>query len=397
MHGSRGLLDLFQEIARLYPSYLAGRTTNKNDPAHSLIVSEVPNVLQNLSSGRSLLKFEGSAGKGNMTPAPWMAVYHTDITTSATDGFYVVYLLSLSMKRLVLEIGLGATQFEKRFGTGQKMLAKVEEGASLVRKASDYILPKVLSPSTLQRISSSPVQLLDGMRSPKHEAYERCSIYSLSYDLAATTDPVSFENDYKEILSLYCEMVGSPLVPEVEDLPWTDVNATAKKHTIETSLFVPLKPKTERKTGTGSGLARKYSKQSDKVGREGERIVFELEKQKLEDLGRSDLAQKVIWHRDYAKDRTPGWDITSYDESGKKIFIEVKATVANSITSIQLTSNEWETAAKPNIHDCYLIYLVTSALTDPKIEVLADPHSFVSHNKLEIAVATWVLDLREKQ
>jgi hypothetical protein len=202
MHGSRGLLDLFQEIARLYPSYLAGRTTNKNDPAHSLIVSEVPNVLQNLSSGKSLLKFEGSAGKGNMTPAPWMAVYHTDITTSATDGFYVVYLLSLSMKRLVLEIGLGATQFEKRFGTGQKMLAKVEEGASLVRKASDYILPKVLSPSTLQRISSSPVQLLDGMRSPKHEAYERCSIYSLSYDLAATTDPVSFENDYKEILSL---------------------------------------------------------------------------------------------------------------------------------------------------------------------------------------------------
>ena len=56
----------------------------------------------------------------------------------------------------------------------------------------------------------------------------------------------------------------------------------------------------------------------------GERIVFEVEKQKLEDLGRSDLAQKVIWHRDYAKDRTPGWDITSYDESGKKIFIEVK-------------------------------------------------------------------------
>ena len=146
-------------------------------------------------------------------------------------------------------------------------------------------------------------------------------------------------------------MVGSPLVPEVEDLPWTDVNTTAKEHTIVTSPFVPHKPKTERKTGTGPGSARKYSKQSDKVGREGERIVFEVEKQKLEDLGRSDLAQKVIWHRDYAKDRTPGWDITS---------------------------NEWETAAKPNIHDSYLIYLVTSALTDPKIEVLADPHAYVS-------------------
>lgn len=397
MADSLGLLELFQEIARLYPSYFAGRTTNKSDPAHNLIVSVVPRTLERLSSDKRLLKFEGSAGKGNMTPAPWMAVYHTDIKTSATDGFYVVYLLSLSMKRLVLEIGLGATQFEKRFGTGQKMLAKVEEGANLVRQASDYILPKVLTPSTLQRISKRPVQLLDGMQSPKHEAYERCSIYSLSYDLDATIDPVSFEDDYKEILSLYCEMVGSPLVPEVEDLPWTDVNTTAKEHTIVTSPFVPHKPKTERKTGTGPGSARKYSKQSDKVGREGERIVFEVEKQKLEDLGRSDLAQKVIWHRDYAKDRTPGWDITSYDETGKKVFIEVKATVANSITSIQLTSNEWETAAKPNIHDSYLIYLVTSALTDPKIEVLADPHAYVSQNKLEITVATWVLDLREKQ
>ena len=113
MAESNGLLDLFREIARLYPAYFAGRTTNKNDPAHALIVNEVPDVLRRLSSDKNLLKFEGSAGKGNMTPAPWMAVYHTDITSSATDGFYVVYLLSLSMKRLVLEIGLGATQFEK--------------------------------------------------------------------------------------------------------------------------------------------------------------------------------------------------------------------------------------------------------------------------------------------
>lgn len=83
--------------------------------------------------------------------------------------------------------------------------------------------------------------------------------------------------------------------------------------------------------------------------------------------------------------------------SRKKIFIEVKATVSNSITSIQLTSNEWEVASKPEIHDRYLIYLVTSALTNPKIEVLADPHAYVSQNRLEVTVASWVLDLRQKQ
>lgn len=69
MADSLGLLELFQEIARLYPSYFAGRTTNKSDPAHNLIVSAVPRTLERLSSDKSLLKFEGSAGKGNMTPA----------------------------------------------------------------------------------------------------------------------------------------------------------------------------------------------------------------------------------------------------------------------------------------------------------------------------------------
>lgn len=397
MAESNGLLDLFREIARLYPAYFAGRTTNKNDPAHALIVNEVPDVLRRLSLDKNLLKFEGSAGKGNMTPAPWMAVYHTDITSSATDGFYVVYLLSLSMKRLVLEIGLGATQFEKRFGAGRKMLAKVEEGAGLVRHTSDYLLPKVLSPKTIHRISKEPVKLLDGMRSSKHEAYERCSIYSLSYDLAGAIDDLSFENDYKEILSLYCEMVASPMVPEVEDLPWTDITRTPKEEHIETSSFVPLKPKTAKNAGSSASSIRKYSKQSDKVGREGERIVFDLEKKKLIDLGRPDLAKKVIWHRDYAKDRTPGWDITSFDDNGKKIYIEVKATVANSISSIQLTSNEWEVAAKPGISNRYQIYLVTNALTEPKVTILVDPHEYVRQNRLEVSVSTWLLDLREKQ
>merc|ERR1711991_598566 len=100
-------------------------------------------------------------------------------------------------------------------------------------------------------------------------------------------------------------------------------------------------------------MGRHYSKTADKVGREGEKAVFENEKEKLIALGREDLATKVIWHRDYLKDRTPGWDITSFNEEGRKIFIEVKSTVGASISSVQLTANEWEVAGKRDIRQDY--------------------------------------------
>lgn len=60
------LLDAFKKIKYLYPVYFAGKTTNKNDPSHLLIFGEVPRLLKELSSGKSLLKFEGYADKGNL-------------------------------------------------------------------------------------------------------------------------------------------------------------------------------------------------------------------------------------------------------------------------------------------------------------------------------------------
>ena len=397
-NGGSRLLDAFKSIADQYPTYLAGRRTDKNNAAHKLIVSAVPRLLEQLSGNRELLKFEGSAGKGNMTPAPWMAVYHSEVTTSATDGSYLVYLLSLSMKKLVLEIGLGATQFEKRFGTGKRMIERVEEGAALLRQTASHIPNRVLPADILSRLSVSKVELLDGMRSKKHEAYEKCSIYSLTYDLSETTNQNAFEDDYKHMLALYCAMVDSPVVPLVDDLPWADAVPKPDSTNLEIQHFVPLVKKQSRDRSSSIGSQRKYSKQSDKVGREGERLVFDHEKRCLEKLGRPDLAAKVIWHRDYPKDRTPGRDITSFDEKGRKIYIEVKSSIGSVISSVQLNSNEWEVAGKPSIRNFYKVYLVKKALsTKPEITILTNPHAYVESGALEVSVDTWLLDLREKK
>ena len=73
-------------------------------------------------------KVETSLGLGNISAAPWLVVMDRSITESATEGFYVVYLFSRSAKKLYLSIGIGATQFQRIYGTTNLCLEKIDEG-----------------------------------------------------------------------------------------------------------------------------------------------------------------------------------------------------------------------------------------------------------------------------
>jgi hypothetical protein len=62
-----------------------------------------------------------------------------------------------------------------------------------------------------------------------------------------------------------------------------------------------------------------------KLGQLGEEMVFEIERTRLRSIGRDDLAQSVRWT---ARDQGDGagYDIESFDDGGRKTFVEVKTT-----------------------------------------------------------------------
>jgi len=66
------------------------------------------------------------------------------------------------------------------------------------------------------------------------------------------------------------------------------------------------------------------------------------ERERLINLGRNDLADRVRWHGQ--KQEFVGWDINSFDDAGKEFFIEVKASVGKTISCVNLTVNEWGAA-----------------------------------------------------
>jgi len=155
----------------------------------------------------------------------------------------------------------------------------------------------------------------------------------------------------------------------------------------------PKKPKSKSKPGK-SATSPRYSKKSDIVGKFGEKIVFENEKQKLIDTGKPKFAAKVNWHRDDATNRTPGWDITSYDLNGHKIFIEVKASEGKTINDVELTIKEWTEARKCIENDKYFIYLVTNVFSKkPKIERIKNPAKLVDKKILNLKIIRYQLRL----
>jgi len=76
-----------------------------------------------------------------------------------------------------------------------------------------------------------------------------------------------------------------------------------------------------------------------KLGRDGEELVFQFERERLHRLDRSDLAKKIRWISEEDGDGA-GYDILSFDAKGKERFLEVKTTVGSDITPFYITRNE---------------------------------------------------------
>jgi hypothetical protein len=113
------------------------------------------------------------------------------------------------------------------------------------------------------------------------------------------------------------------------------------------SLFVgtppPLSPIAPRRAEI-ERLIRKFNPverdfRNRKLGREGEELVFHFERQKLHQLDRPDLARQIRWISEELGDGA-GYDILSFDASGKERLLEVKTTVGADVTPFYITRNE---------------------------------------------------------
>jgi energy-coupling factor transporter ATP-binding protein EcfA2 len=86
-----------------------------NHPFAVYMRNEVPRLILKtgiVESDRYLI--EGSVGKGNWATVPWVCIFDRKITTSATSGVYIVYLLSEDGETLYLTLNQGCTRIREK-------------------------------------------------------------------------------------------------------------------------------------------------------------------------------------------------------------------------------------------------------------------------------------------
>ncbi|MFO0846912.1 MAG: DUF3883 domain-containing protein [Gemmataceae bacterium] len=144
------------------------------------------------------------------------------------------------------------------------------------------------------------------------------------------------------------------------------------------SLIYEAPPQARQNEAPPAGLARLVAKfdpaardaQNRALGRAGEEKVLETEWSNLRLGGREDLARKVRWVSEEDGDGA-GYDILSFDPTGRERLLEVKTTNGSSRVPFFLTENERIVSLERA--DSYRIVRVYRFLQEPRAFELPAP------------------------
>jgi hypothetical protein len=125
-------------------------------------------------------------------------------------------------------------------------------------------------------------------------------------------------------------------------------------------------------TGSGHGDYEAQQKRLKQIGDRGEVIVVEMERRRLTEMKRKDLADRVKHVADH--NDNAGYDILSYDEDGSERPIEVKATKGSSLErGFYITANELEKASSLSNYHIYFVFAAMSK--KPRVLPVKNPFS----------------------
>lgn len=214
------LRDLFIEIATAYLS-----TPDMSGPAQIALREGSRNTLTPLVPLG--FKVDGSGGKGRRALVPWMAILNPDVTKSAQEGIYVVYLFATDMQTLYLTLAQGVRQFEKQYGAGQETRSRLQGQASRIRELIADEAGGLLSQIDLGR-GNLPTQ------------YEASVIAAQQYETSNMPSDAQLQEDLARFIDLYdlaVERKAEALLRDPEG--WIEGVAADKESLSPTERIIP--------------------------------------------------------------------------------------------------------------------------------------------------------------
>ncbi|MFR1317154.1 MAG: MrcB family domain-containing protein [Clostridium perfringens] len=167
----------------------------KNHELGEILRNDLPNeIYSKLNLDKNIFKITGSIGQGNWAEIPWLSIFIKDITISATNGYYIVYLFKSDMSGFYLSLNQGWTYFKNKYGT--------KNGKQKILETS-RILKEKLSPIS-DTFNKDKINLLDSGNLGK--GYELGHICGCYYDIENIPSDKKLINDLKELINEYLRL-----------------------------------------------------------------------------------------------------------------------------------------------------------------------------------------------
>lgn len=215
------LHDLFKKIIAEYADVYKDvwKTNDFKNPFRNLFDEDIPQAIRNIPEiDTNTYSIKGSYGVGRWTEVPYIVVCNRNVTTSASRGVYVVYLLNKDEHALYLTFGIAVTEILKH-------LKKMEDAdANKLMSLSKLNSPKAMetlrefSGEIRARLGNIDFQTDDQIHSGK-EAYDAGTICYKKYTLDNLPSDDVLKRDLLSFLAIYEKYYEEIYLPENKDKP----------------------------------------------------------------------------------------------------------------------------------------------------------------------------------
>jgi len=192
-----------------------------NELDRVFVRTELPKALYSTGIvNDSKYDINGSVGQGNWATIPWIAIFDRSITTSATKGVYIVYLLAKDTNTLYLTFNQGCTEIS---ATHSK-----QETIEIMRANAKSIVDKIDSRNFQP---DEGINLGDGL-TRLGEFYQKGTIFYKAYQKGSIPSEQVLQDDLRRMIDIYQEYArecGSHLYGKFDSWEIVDEN-TAIKH-----------------------------------------------------------------------------------------------------------------------------------------------------------------------
>lgn len=197
----KGIRESFEKFINEYET--AKGETFAQHPLGNFVRNEIPQIIYDteiVDSSKYLIT--ASVGQGNWATVPWICIFDRVITTSATKGVYIVYLLSKDTNTLYLTFNQGCTDIRK---TNTK-----KRTIEIMREKAKEIIGRIDSRGFR---TDEDIDLGQGL-TELAELYQKGTIFYKAYTKGSVPEENELRKDLQNMIEIYKEYVNPDVIPQ---------------------------------------------------------------------------------------------------------------------------------------------------------------------------------------